>query len=115
MLPRYECSYLQFFLCIGSLMSSASRIKSDCGLQGLQEDQIEWFLTNFNVDTAFNKEKSRCIKEKQRNVIIHTTTNNKMHLASMVTIATKTSIVLSKKKKEGPDLQLWGKNLKFGM
>ena len=50
----------------GSLLSSASRIKSDCGLQGLQEDQIEWFLTNFNVDNAFNKEKAKCIKEKQR-------------------------------------------------
>ena len=50
----------------GSLLSSASRIKSDCGLQGLQEDQIEWFLTNFNVDIAFNKEKAKCIKEKQR-------------------------------------------------
>lgn len=49
----------------GSLLSSSSRIISECGLRGQQEDYIEWSLKNLNVDVVFNQEKARCIREKQ--------------------------------------------------
>lgn len=50
----------------GSLLSSSSRIRGECGLQGQLEDVIEWFVKNLNVDAVFNEEKSHCIKEKQK-------------------------------------------------
>ena len=49
----------------GSLLSSSSRIISECGLRGQQEDYIEWTIKNLNVDVIFNQEKAKCIRQKQ--------------------------------------------------
>merc|ERR1712154_65885 len=49
----------------GSLLSTSSRIISECGLRGQQEDSIEWTIKNLNVDVIFNQEKAKCIRQKQ--------------------------------------------------
>ena len=49
----------------GSLLSSSSRIRTECGLRGVREDFIEWATKNLNVDVVFNKEKGDCIRENQ--------------------------------------------------
>ena len=49
----------------GSLLSSSSRIISECGLRGQQEDYIEWTIKNLNVDVIFNQKKAKCIRQKQ--------------------------------------------------
>lgn len=48
----------------GSLLSSASRIRSDCKLQGVTEDFIEWTYTHFNVQQAYKEEDANCIEEQ---------------------------------------------------
>ena len=47
------------------MLSSSSRIISECGLRGQQEDYIEWTIKNLNVDVIFNQEKANCIRQKQ--------------------------------------------------
>ena len=40
-------------------------MRGECGLRGTQEDFIEWSVKNLNIDSVFNDEKAKCIKEEQ--------------------------------------------------